>query len=67
MLDGDITRCLGLNSVTFCPRREECQRFLAMADDAAIDASTGLSPFRSLAAMLCRLPDMAYFWPMEGK
>jgi hypothetical protein len=50
-----------------CPRRKECQRFLAMVDDAENDHKTGQRPFRSHAALLCRLPDMAFFWPVEGK
>jgi hypothetical protein len=66
MLDGDITRCLGLNAGILCPRRKACQRFLAMVDDAVNDHKTGQRPFRSHAAMLCRLPDTAYFWPAEN-
>jgi hypothetical protein len=63
----DLTRCLGVgNAGTFCLRRLECQRYLTIDEDASNDAKTDRCPFRSFAAMLCRPPNMAYFWPVDG-
>ena len=68
MLDNDLTRCLGAgNAGTICQRRAECDRYLAIAEDEARDARTGQRPFRRHAGMLCQPPNMAYFWPVEGK
>lgn len=67
-LDSDITRCRGEgNYGTVCYRRVECDRFLAIAEDEARDAKTGQRPFRRQAAMLCRPPNMAFFWPVDSQ
>jgi hypothetical protein len=67
MLDNDLTRCLGEgNAGAICQRRQECDRYLAIAEDEARDARTGQRPFRRMEVMLCRPPNMAYFWPVEN-
>ena len=66
MLDNDLTRCRGEGGAgAICPRRERCDRFQAIAEDLAREERTGQRPFRSYAAMLCRPPHWAFFWPVE--
>jgi len=64
MLDNDITRCQGEgNAGTVCARRLQCQRYLAIAEDVAIDSPTALRTFRNYSAMLCRPPNYPFLWP----
>jgi len=66
MLDDDLTRCRGEgNSGAVCPRRDQCDRFRAIAEDLVREERTGLRLFHSYAAMLCRPPQYAFFWPVE--
>lgn len=67
MMNG-VTRCLGVgNAGTFCLRRMECRRYLTISEDEANDTKTDRRPFRSYSTMLCRPPNMAYFWPAEDR
>jgi hypothetical protein len=67
MLDNDITRCQGEgNAGAICARRQECQRYLAIADDVA-DTNIFPRPHRSYAAMICRAPNYPFFWPVGEK
>ena len=66
MLDDDLTRCRGEGCAGFvCPHRDRCDRFCAIAEDAARDSTTELRPFRSYSAMLCRPPNYPFFWPAD--
>ena len=66
-LDGDVTRCRGEgNYGHICPRRRDCQRYLAIEADVRWEAQSGRRPYRSYATMLCRPPQWAYFWGVEN-
>jgi len=66
MLDNDLTRCRGEgNAGTVCPHRDRCDRYLAIAEDAAMEDRTGQRPFRSYAAMMCKPPIWDFFWPAD--
>jgi hypothetical protein len=66
MLDNDLTRCRGEGSAgSVCSRRDQCDRFCAIAEDAARDSATALRPFRNYSAMLCKPPNWVFFWPVE--
>ena len=68
MLDNDITRCRGEgNAGTVCARRQECARYLAIAEDVAGTSGIFLRPFRSYSAMLCRPPNYPVLWPMQPR
>lgn len=68
MMNNDTTRCYGVgNAGTFCLRRLECRRYLTIEEDAENDTKTGRQQYRSYSAMLCRPPNMAYFWPVGEK
>ena len=67
MLDNDLTRCRGEgNAGTVCQRRDQCDRFRAIAEDLAREERTGIRPFRNYSAMLCRPPNWVFFWPVEN-
>ena len=64
MLDNDITRCRGEgNYGAVCPRRQDCARYLAIAEDVVGDRT---HPHHSYSAMLCRPPNYPFLWPMEN-
>jgi hypothetical protein len=66
MLHNDITRCRGEGSAgAVCAHRLECARYLAIAEDVVKSEQTGLWPFRSHAAMLCRPPNFPFLWPAD--
>jgi hypothetical protein len=66
MLDSDLTRCRGEgNAGTVCPRRDQCDRFRAIAEDLAMEERTELRPFLNYSAMLCRPPNWPFFWPAD--
>ena len=68
MLDDDLTRCRGEgNSGAVCPRRDQCDRFRAIAEDLVREERTGLRLFHSYAAMLCRPPNYPFFWEVYEK